>query len=133
MKLVLPDHSKVRIIYSYLLLKAIEVKTGIVSYEDVSEAIAVAGINPSKPTIKKYLLILTSNNPPLLRFHSAGVFSSYFRVFAYIADDGVIKQIPIKDAERFKHDLVFALCHEETENTVTYAEFLKEQMAKEAD
>ena len=128
-KLLLPD-GKIRQIYAYLLIKAIDRKSPIISYSDVEEAIAVAGIMPNKYQIKKYLLILNNNNPTLLKFHRAGLLETYFRLLIYKTNGKDIQEINLKESIAYRDDLLLTLSDESTENTLTYTEVLKKRLQK---
>ena len=129
MKLLLPNIKKIRGIYCLLLLKAIERRRPIVSWEEVADAVAVAGTTPNKYQVKKYLLMLANNNPPLLKHYRAGLYTTYYQVLIYgVEDDGEIFQMGLEFAYKFKNDIILALTDEETENIVTLVELLRERI-----
>ena len=126
--ILLPDNKKLRQIYAYLLLKAIEYKSPVVSYEDVGEAVAVAGVTPNKYQVKKYLLILRNHNPQLLKFYKAGLFNIYYHILIYRVEEDEILQTGLQDIFDYRDDLSLTLSDELTENTLTYATLLKQRI-----
>lgn len=109
MKLLLPTLKKLRIVYAFLLLRACN-QGGIIRYSDVQDALAMANITPSKYTVKRYLMMMDSHEPKLLRFYKPGLQDMYYRILAYVAyDDGSIEQIGIKEVAGFKNELIAVL------------------------
>ena len=136
MKLVLPTIPKLKVIYSYLLLKAIESKNPVISWESLSEAIAVAGITPTNSNVKKFILALKAHDPPLIEYYSVNLYSPLYKLLVYVVyfDNGrEMRQATLGEAALFKRDLVFALCHEDTENTTTFTDLMKEDWKEEID
>ena len=137
MKLVLPTIPKLKVIYSYLLLKAIESKNPVIGWDSLAEAISIAGITPSNSNIKKYILALKAHDPSLIEYHSVNLYSPLYKLLVYIVyfEDGQrrIEKGTLGEAATFKRDLVFALCHEDTENTTTFTDLMKEDWKEEID
>ena len=131
-KLLLPDNKRVKQIYTYLLLKAIERRYPVVSYSEVEEAIAVAGVTPNKWQVKKYLLILSNNNPSLIEFRSAGLYEIFYELKIYMTDGKNIYKATINDIDTFKTELLLVLSEEMPENILTYAELLKQKLQVES-
>ncbi len=103
-KLLIPDGKSLKQVYTYLLIKAIDRESPIISYSDVEEALAVAGITPRKYQIKKYLIMLNNNNPRLAKFHSAGLLETYFRILIYRTDGKIIENISLNKAKSYRSD-----------------------------
>ncbi len=133
MGILLPDNKKLRQIYAYLLLKAFERGVPIVSYEDVTEAVAVAGVTPNKYQVKKYLLIMTNNKPPLIKFHTARLYTIYYRLLIYITDGTDFRQANLDEVSEFRNDISLILSDELTENTLTYATLLRQKIQEKSD
>lgn len=135
MKILIPHNKKIRQIYAYLVLKAIQNKQPYVTYEDVRDAIAIANVTPNKYQIKKYLLILSSHEPPLLKPLKPSIFTIIYKIFFYAFDENdkssEIQEVTLGEAMQFKKDLILVLSNEPTENTLTYAEALKQKMLEE--
>ena len=134
MKLLLPTVRKIRHIYAFLVLKTIQNKTPYVTYEDVKDALAMTNVVPNKYQIKKYLLVLTSNDPPLIQPHAASLYTMYYKMLYYVVidDSGNYQKALLGDVIQFKNDLILVLGDEDTENTITYAEMIKNKILKEA-
>ena len=127
--LLLPDNKKLRMIYAYLLMKSYERKTAIVCFSDVKEALAIAGIAPERYQVKKYLIVLTNFRPPLLKFQTADIFESYFRILAY---DQNLNTLNILDVSRYVPDLLLILCDEpaSSEHIQTFSNVYLEKLKK---
>ena len=126
--MTLPDNKRLKKIYAYLCLKAFERRRAVISITDVKEAIAISGIEPHRYTLKKYLLILSNNVPPLIKFKEAYLMDTYYELFFYELQDGEAVRIPMQEAVRYKADLVLVLADEESENTIVYSEVVKQNL-----
>jgi len=128
-KLFLPSLKKLRIVYSFLLLRGVK-QHGIVSYSDVSEALAFAGVSPGKYVIKRYLMMLEGHNPQLIRFYRAGLYDMYYRIIPYaLTADGNLEEIGIEGISQFTNDLIRVLHDDIPDSFVTVKEVISEVMA----
>ena len=132
MKLLLPDNKKIRLIYSYLLLKAIDKGSVIVSYSDITEAVAVAGVAPNKYQVKKYLLILANHTPRLLEFYRATIYEPYYRLHVYTVENNEVVEGALEHAIVFKNDILLVLSNEDAINTITYTELILQKLQGES-
>jgi|GEM_PF-5836482 hypothetical protein len=132
MRLLMPVVRNLKIVYSYLLLKGLE-KGGIVSYSDVQDAIAVAGVSPTKPQVKKYLLMLKNHQPPLIEFHRAGLYEQYYRIKPYVVYEEEDKPVEAGMGEVFvlRNDLMLVLSDENADNTITLSELLMKLVGRQ--
>lgn len=120
-KLFLPSLKKLRVVYSFLLLKGMK-QHGIVSYSDVSEALAFAGVSPGKYTIKRYLMMLEGHNPQLIQFYRAGLYDMYYKIISYAMTADGFKKVSITEISQFTNDLIKVMHDETTDSIVTVKE-----------
>ena len=131
--MILPDNKRVKKIYAYLCLKALERGRAVISIRDVKDAIAISGIDPHKYTVKKYLIILSNNVPQLISFKEAFLMDTYYNLFFYRSDEkGEIHQIPLQEVQRYKADLVLVLAEEDSENLIEYSKVLRQKLQEES-
>lgn len=120
-KLFLPSLKKLRVVYSFLLLKGMK-QHGIVSYSDVSEALAFAGVSPGKYTIKRYLMMLEGYNPQLIQFYRAGLYDMYYKIISYAMTADGLKKVSITEISQFTNDIIKVMHDETTDSIVTVKE-----------